>query len=123
MAYIKNNWADQDVERPRTYDVTDNPDGSITLTDSFGTITEAGTPVNANNMNHIEDGIAGCAIRKHNLTEMFNLDEWVLGGTGDNEGIYKSLVANNIGNPVTDDTKWDKVEMGSSTTIPLTYDL
>lgn len=58
MAYVKNIWVDQDVERPKTYEVTNNQDGSITLTDSFGLVTELGTPVNAVNMNHIEDGIA-----------------------------------------------------------------
>jgi hypothetical protein len=57
MAYVKNIWVDQDVERPKTYEVTNNQDGSITLTDSFGLVTELGTPVNAVNMNHIEDGI------------------------------------------------------------------
>lgn len=57
MAYIKNTWVDQDVERPKTYEVTNNQDGSITLTDSFGLVTELGTPVNADNMNHIEQGI------------------------------------------------------------------
>lgn len=116
MAYIKNTWVDQDVERPKTYEVTNNQDGSITLTDSFGLVTELGTPVNALNMNHIEDGIDGCAIRKHNLTETFNLGEWVLGGTGDDEGIYKSLEDNNVGNAITDDTKWEKVEMGGGAT-------
>lgn len=60
MAYTKNTWVDQDVERPKTYEVTNNQDGSITLTDSFGVVTELGTPVNATNMNHIEDGILGC---------------------------------------------------------------
>lgn len=129
MAYVKNTWVDQDVERPKTYEVTNNQDGSITLTDSFGLVTELGTPVNEVNMNHIEDGIDGCAIRKHNLTETFNLGEWVLGGTGDDEGIYKSLIDNNVGNAITDDTKWEKVEMGGSSrnigeivasTIPLT---
>ena len=57
MAYTKNTWVDQDVQRPKTYEVTNNQDGSITLTDSFGIVTEIGTPVNATNMNHIEDGI------------------------------------------------------------------
>lgn len=108
MSYTKNTWVDQDVERPKTYEVTNNQDGSITLTDSFGLVQELGTPVNAVNMNHIEDGIDGCAIRKHNLTETFNLGEWVLGGSGDDEGFYKSLIANNVGNAVTDDTKWEK---------------
>ena len=129
MAYVKNIWVDQDVERPKTYEVTNNQDGSITLTDSFGLVTELGTPVNEVNMNHIEDGIDGCAIRKHNLTETFNLGEWVLGGIGDDEGIYKSLVASNVGNAISDDTKWEKVEMGGNSrnigeivasTIPLT---
>lgn len=129
MAYVKNIWVDQDVERPKTYEVTNNQDGSITLTDSFGIVTELGTPVNEVNMNRIEDGIDGCAIRKHNLTETFNLGEWVLGGTGDDEGIYKSLVSNNVGNAISDDTKWEKVEMGGNSrnigeivasTIPLT---
>ena len=109
MSYTKNTWVDQDVERPRTYEVTNNQDGSITLTDSFGLVQELGTPVNAVNMNHIEDGIDGCAIRKHNLTETFALGEWVLGGSGDDEGIYKSLIANNVGNAVTDRDAWEKV--------------
>lgn len=61
MSYTKNTWVDQDVERPKTYEVTNNQDGSITLTDSFGLVTELGTPVNAANMNHIEDGIANSA--------------------------------------------------------------
>lgn len=60
MAYTKNTWVDQDVERPKTYEVTNNQDGSITLTDSFGLVQEIGTPVNADNMNHIEEGIVAC---------------------------------------------------------------
>ena len=114
MSYTKNTWIDQDVERPKTYEVTNNQDGSITLTDSFGLVTELGTPVNAVNMNHIEDGTDGCAIRKHNLTETFNLGEWVLGGTGDDEGIYKSLIANNVGNALTNEKAWEKVKMGGA---------
>lgn len=118
MAYVKNIWVDQDVQRPKTYEVTTNSDGSITLTDSFGLVTELGTPVNATNMNHIEDGIDGIAIRKHNLTETFTLNEWVLGGTGTSEGLYRSLVANNTNNAITDTTKWEKVEMET----PISYD-
>lgn len=58
MAYTKTEWKDQNVENPRTYIARDNGDDTITLLDAFGTITEIGTPVNATNMNHIEDGIA-----------------------------------------------------------------
>lgn len=57
MAYQKTVWKDQDVENPRTYVERDNGDGTITLLDAFGTVTELGTPVNAEKMNHIEDGI------------------------------------------------------------------
>lgn len=57
MAYNKNLWKDQIVERPRTYTMVTNDDETVTLIDSFGEITEAGTPVNAEYMNHIENGI------------------------------------------------------------------
>lgn len=77
MTYIKNIWVDQDVERPKTYEVTNNQDGSITLTDSFGTVTELGTPVNATNMNHIEDGIEQC------YTDLANVDLNNLSATGE----------------------------------------
>lgn len=60
MAYTKNVWTDQQVERPRTYTVTKNQDNTITLQDAFGVATDLGTPVNATNMNHIEDGITQC---------------------------------------------------------------
>lgn len=70
MAYVKNTWVDQDVERPKTYEVTNNQDGSITLTDSFGLVTELGTPVNAVNMNHIEDGIESNDIRIGDLDDL-----------------------------------------------------
>lgn len=58
MAYQKTVWKDQDVENPRTYVMRDNGDGTVTLLDAFGTVTELGTPVNAANMNKIENGIA-----------------------------------------------------------------
>lgn len=57
MAYQKTVWKDQDVENPRTYVERDNGDGTVTLLDAFGEVTELGTPVNATNMNHIENGI------------------------------------------------------------------
>lgn len=58
MSYTKTTWKDQNVEKPRTYSVRDNSDGTVTLLDSFGTVTELGTSVNAENMNKIENGIA-----------------------------------------------------------------
>lgn len=58
MAYEKTVWIDQEVENPRTYSFRQNLDGTITLLDAFGNVTEPGTPVNAENMNKIEQGIA-----------------------------------------------------------------
>ena len=57
MAYIKTTWKDRLVERPNTFEVQENPDGTITLIPTHGTVTQAGTPVNAANLNKIEDGI------------------------------------------------------------------
>ena len=45
------------MERPNTFEVQENPDGTITLIPTPGTVTQAGTPVNATNLNKIEDGI------------------------------------------------------------------
>lgn len=58
MAYTPTNWKDRDVENPRTYTARQNEDGSITFFDAPGEIREQGTPVNASNMNKIEEGIA-----------------------------------------------------------------
>ena len=57
MSYEKTTWLDQDVENPRTYSFRDNGDGTTTILDAFGNVTELGTPVNAENMNKIEQGI------------------------------------------------------------------
>lgn len=55
MAYIKNTWVDQ--EGQVRYRETQDGDFKI-LTPNYEQVTEIGTPVNADNMNHIEDGIA-----------------------------------------------------------------
>lgn len=57
MSYTRTAWTDHSVERPRTYMVTENPDGSITLTPAYGETINQGTPVNADNLNKIENGI------------------------------------------------------------------
>ena len=56
MAYIKNTWVDQ--EGQVRYRETQDGDFKI-LTPNYEQVTEIGTPVNADNMNHIEDGIVG----------------------------------------------------------------
>lgn len=55
MAYVKNTWVDQ--EGQVRYRETQDGDLKI-LTPNYEQVTEIGTPVNADNMNHIEQGIA-----------------------------------------------------------------
>ena len=55
MVYQKTIWKDRVAQRPRTYIESSNADGSITHVPAEGTITEAGTPVNASNLNKIEN--------------------------------------------------------------------
>lgn len=57
MAYSKTTWKDRDVQFPNRFIKTENGDGTITLAMSTGSVTEEGTPVNAANLNNIEDGI------------------------------------------------------------------
>jgi hypothetical protein len=57
MAYVKNTWVDQEGQ----VRYTETEDGGYKIfTPNFEQVTEIGTPVNADNMNHIEDGIADC---------------------------------------------------------------
>lgn len=57
MPYDRTNWSDLAVERPRTYDVIENEDGSVTLVPAFGETTQEGTMVSATRLNNMEDGI------------------------------------------------------------------
>ncbi len=57
MGYDKMTWQDRVVEKARTFTMTNNPDGTISLTPSPGVVVQEGTPVNAGNMNHLEQGI------------------------------------------------------------------
>lgn len=121
MAYDKNTWIDQSVERPRTYEMHDNADGSITLVDSPGLVSELGTPVNAANMNHIEEGIAACDLRKYNTTEIFEKNEWATAIVKGDKKIFQSLKDGNQGNPITNTTWWTELNLGSAggTSLPL----
>jgi hypothetical protein len=57
MAYTPTVWTNREVEKPRTYTMVDNGDGTITLTPSEGTVFVSGTPIDAVNMNKIETAI------------------------------------------------------------------
>lgn len=57
MGYEKTKWQDHIVEKPDTYTVTENSDGTVTQKAAFGTVIQEGTPLSAENLNHMENGI------------------------------------------------------------------
>lgn len=56
--YEKTVWKDHVVERPNTYSVIQNQDGTKSITPAAGTVLQQGTPLNATNLNKMEQGIA-----------------------------------------------------------------
>lgn len=71
-------WIDHVVQRPKTYTITDNPDGTKTLADAPGTIVQQGTPMSATNFNAMETGIGDA----HTAMQIFfqfwlNFRRWV----------------------------------------------
>ena len=57
MTYNKTIWVDQEVKKERTYELINNSDGTTTIQDPPNNILTFGTPVNAQNLNNIENGI------------------------------------------------------------------
>lgn len=66
MAYEPTVWQNREVEKPRTYIMTENVDGTITLTPSEGQVFVAGTPLDAVNLNKMETQIASNDANKVN---------------------------------------------------------
>ena len=57
MPYIQTNWKNREVERPRTYIFQNNGDGTTTLIPAEGNVISEGTPIIAENLNNMEEGI------------------------------------------------------------------
>ena len=109
--YQRINFKDQNVERPKTYDVTNNPDGSITLIESFGNVEELGTPINQENMNHIEDGIDAVSFSKFNIDSVYKKDDLITDIQDSELKIFKSLKDNNFGHLPSEKDFWEEVEI------------
>jgi hypothetical protein len=58
VPYKITGWKDHVVQRPKTYTIVDNPDGSKTLVDAPGETIQQGTPMSATNFNNAETGVA-----------------------------------------------------------------
>ena len=117
--YKKTIWKNQNVENPRNFRILDNLDGTKQILDSFGEVKELGTPVNADNMNHIEEGIASCAIRYYKETESYEKGEWALGIVDGKKEIYQSLINDNLGNLLSDSSFWRKMTLGAEIGQPI----
>ena len=57
MAYEKTVWKDHVVERPKTYQIVENADGTVTLVPETGQVIQQGTALNAENLNKMEDAL------------------------------------------------------------------
>jgi hypothetical protein len=57
MAYTPTDWKDHVVQRPKTFEVKKNADGTLTLVPSPGDVIQQGTPMSATNFNNAEQGI------------------------------------------------------------------
>lgn len=112
MTYERINFVDQSVERPRTYEMIHNPDGSVTLVDSFGLVDELGTPINADTMNHIEDGIAAGSFTKYSENTNYKAGDLITIFKDDKLKVYKSLKDENINNSVENTDFWEEIELG-----------
>jgi hypothetical protein len=62
MAYEKTKWEDRVVQFPNRYDKSGETSTQVTLIANPGTVTQAGTPLNAANLNNIENGISDLEI-------------------------------------------------------------
>jgi hypothetical protein len=57
MLYIKTKWNDRVVQFPNRYDKSGETSTQVTLVANSGTVTQSGTPLNAANLNKIENAI------------------------------------------------------------------
>lgn len=57
MIYSKTNWTDRVVQFPNRYDKSGETSTQVTLAANPGTVTQTGTPLNAANLNKIENAI------------------------------------------------------------------
>lgn len=107
MAYVKNNWVDR--EGTTRYFETVDSDGAKIFTPDYTQVTELGTPVNADNMNHIEEGIAAGSFTKYDSMATYAKNDLVTTIVDNELKVYKSLQDNNT-NALDNASFWEEVE-------------
>jgi hypothetical protein len=113
MAYIKNNWVDR--EGTTRYFETVDDDGALIFTPDYTQVTEMGTPVNADNMNHIEEGIAAGSFTKYDSMTTYAKNDLVTNIVDNELKVYKSLQDNNT-STLNDSSFWEEVEFSGGGT-------
>ena len=117
MAYTPNIWVDR--EGTTRYFETVEKDGAKIFTPDYSQLTEIGTPVNADNMNHIEEGIAAGSFTKYDSNTVYQINDLVTSFEGSELKVYKSLKSENYNNPVADTTYWEEVVLGGGSSLPI----
>jgi hypothetical protein len=64
-------WKDRIVEKPRTFTIQNNSDGTVTLIPAPGAIIETGTPVNAAALNGIETDLANMTAKQKDIEILY----------------------------------------------------
>lgn len=57
MSYSTTTWVDRIVEFPNRYTKSSETSTQVILTPNSGSIVQTGTPVNASNLNKLEQGV------------------------------------------------------------------
>lgn len=93
MAYEKQKWLDRQVEYPNRY--VDQNNNILNLTRSPGKVTENGSLLNAERMNHIENGIKDIDDKMAFFTESATLNDLVIKSNflGNNSKINASEIS------------------------------
>lgn len=76
MTYSKTTWSDRVVQYPYRYSKTGETSTEVSLTASPGTVTTAGTAVNATNLNKIETGVYDESVRNDNQDALLFMGRW-----------------------------------------------
>ncbi|MFD2659439.1 pyocin knob domain-containing protein, partial [Paenibacillus thailandensis] len=98
MAYDPTDWKDRAVQRPLTYTMQDNGDGTITLIPAPGTVYEPGTAFSAALANKMEQGIADAQTPANILAWLKTVDGAGSGLDADTlDGIHASTFAQRTG--------------------------
>jgi hypothetical protein len=90
MPYVPTVWTNREVEKPRTYTLQTNADGTTTLVPAEGTVIAAGTPITADKLNNLEKqyeqamaDVGGLYVPKNNLGAVWGFSD---GGQSFNAG-------------------------------------